>query len=306
MNTNSIFNIFSRNLSQSRFTLTFAYLLSGITILSGAEYTDIIEKTFPISEGGQLKTTLVDADIDVSAHDKQEIYVHITRTVKGKSEEEAQEIFTKQIIEFDSRSDSLSISTKREDKNSGLWRFRSGSFHVTFKILVPQDINAQLKTVDGDVQLAGIHGEVDINSVDGDLKVSQVSGELKLKTVDGDTTINHHKGPMTVKTVDGDLILREIYGSIQGKTVDGDVEIELVGQPKEDSEIETIDGNIDLTIGDDVGVTVDAHVSDGDIDIPFTAESIKKRGDSIHIVAKAHGGGPQLLLKTRDGDIIAR
>ncbi len=306
MNTRPILSTLSNPLKHSWLTITFAYLLSGVAVMNGAEFTDIIEKSFSISEGGQLKTTLADADIDVSSHDKQEIYVQVTRTVKGKSEEEAQEIFTKQIIEFDAQSDSLSISTKREDKKSGLWRFRSGSLNVAFKILVPRAIDAQLKTVDGDVQMKGVDGDIDLNAVDGDLLVSDSSGELKLKTVDGDTTINRFVGPMTVKTVDGDLILREIYGSIQGKTVDGDVEIELVGQPKGDSEIESVDGDIELTLGKDVGVTIDAHVSDGDIDIPFPAENIKKRGDSIHIIASAHGGGPIINLVTRDGDITAR
>ncbi|MDG2166715.1 MAG: DUF4097 family beta strand repeat-containing protein [Opitutales bacterium] len=284
MNTPNNHKLTSKTPSLVACIRAFTILFFSATILNGAEYTDIIEKTFPISKGGILKTVLVDADIDVSSHDKQEIYVHITQKVKGKSEEEAQEIFAKHMIEFESQS----ISTKREDKKSGLWRFRSGSMQVEFKIRVPREINAQLRTVDGDVSLAGVEGDVDINSVEGDLDVKDVAGEL------------------TLKTVDGDLMLREIQGSIQGKTVDGDVEIELVGQPNADSEIESIDGDIELTLTDNVGVTIDAHVSDGDIDIPFDAESIKKRGDSIHIIASANGGGPIISLLTKDGDITAR
>lgn len=305
MNTPIIPQTFPKNLSLVRAIAVLAFLLCGTAALCGAEYTDIIEKTFPITEGGQLKTVLVDANITVSSHDKQEVYVHITRKVKGKSEEDAQEIFTKHLIEFESKSDALTITTRREDKKSKLWSFRSGSFNMDIEMLVPRKLNTQLKTVDGDVSLAGVDGKVDIHSVDGDLEVRDVSGELNLKTVDGDTRISNLLGPLTVRTVDGDLVLREIHGSIQGKTIDGDVEIEMVGQPNEDSQIESVDGDIELTLGDHVEVTIDAHASDGGIDMPFVAESIQKRGDSTHIVASVNGGGPKIRLQTRDGDITA-
>ena len=283
-----------------------AIILIGALTLRGEEFVNTIEKTFPISEGGKLTTNLVDADITVSSHDKAEVYVHITRKVKGKSEEEAQEIFAKHIIDFESEPDSLTIITKREDKKSKLWNFRRGSMNVNFQIRVPRQLHTHLKTVDGDVRLTEVAGNSTVNTVDGDLKVSNVAGKLNLKTVDGDVNISHLMGPLVVRSVDGDLALNNIQGSIQAKTVDGDVAVELTGKPEGNSSIESTDGDIALTLTEGVGVTIDAKASDGTVHLPFVAESIQKRGDTTHIVASAHGGGPQLVLRTRDGDIVAQ
>ena len=291
--------------SFSKTKIAAVVLILSAMALRGAEFVDIIEKNFPITKGGQLTTELSDANITVSSHDEPEVYVHITRTVTGRSEDEAKEIFAKHLIEFEAEADSLTIVTKREDKKSKIWRFRRGNFEVNFQIRVPRKLNTNLKTVDGDVSVAGVEGTSTIHTVDGDLVVRDISGELKLKTVDGDAEISNLVGPLEVRSVDGDLTLKQIHGSIQAKTIDGDVELELAASPESSSNIESMDGDIELTIGEGIGATIDAKASDGTVHLPYIAETVQKRGDSVHIVARAHGGGPTIVLRTRDGDIVA-
>lgn len=298
MNTHTLHSLYKTCIAIATLTIS-------ASNLCGAEFVDTIEKSFPIAENGQLFTQLEDADISVTSHNKSEIYVLVTRKLESKSEEEAQEIFAKHIVEFQSEPDSLKITSKREDSKSKLWGFRGSRFQAKFKIFVPQKLNTNLKTVDGDVVFSNVEGTATIHTVDGDLKVSDVSGELELKTVDGDALINNMVGPLVVRSVDGDLILKNIQGSIQAKTIDGDVQIELTGQPERESNIESKDGDIELVLSEGVGLIIDAKASDGSVHLPFVAESIQKRGDTTHVVATAHGGGPQMVLRTRDGDIAA-
>jgi hypothetical protein len=67
----------------------------------------------------------------------------------------------------------------------------------------------------------------------------------------------------------------------------------------------TSDGSINVRIASDFAATVDAHASDGHVDLQLPLE-VEGRVDKGHIHGKLRGGGPNLLLQTSDGSITLR
>lgn len=74
---------------------------------------------------------------------------------------------------------------------------------VHFKVYVPKQTSAQLRSSDGDILLKGLTLNHNCISNDGDIKLVGLSGETFAKTFDGDIIVDNVTGVLDSHTSDG-------------------------------------------------------------------------------------------------------
>ncbi len=157
---------------------------------------------------------------------------------------------------------------------------------IDMKIKVPRQFDLNLHNVDnGIITVSQVDGEMDINNVNGDIQVTDVVGSGVMSTVDGDILVRFNQ-------VTPDMPMA--FTSVEGK--------------------------IDLTfpVGMPASFKIKSDYGDIYTDLPLVIEkrpaTIKKRsatgGIKVTLDQWTHGtlsgGGPEILVKTLNGNIYLR
>jgi len=97
----------------------------------------------------------------------------------------------------------------------------------------------------------------------------------------------------------------EINGSVNEKSSDGNINITIKDQLNNDYNLSTSDGDIELYMPKNIKTNISAKTGDGRIksEIPV---KITCDDDNNYIEATLNGGGPLIKMKTLDGDIFIR
>lgn len=130
------------------------------------------------------------------------------------------------------------------------------------------------------------YAAVDVNSVNGDVTVAELRGEVDASTVNGDVSAASSGAAVQASTVNGSIRAR---GRVSGEgldysTVNGSIEIELPTDANADLDLRTVNGRVT-----------------SDFPITFTGEINPRR-----IRAALGAGGPRLRARTVNGGIRLR
>ncbi len=115
-----------------------------------------------------------------------------------------------------------------EDRGGGVYvrgRARHGPADVRFHLTVPDKMNLEISSNEGDIRIENTMGEVNVTSVEGNIVVVGGRGRVNLNSVDGDLTVTGAEGKVNLNTVDGVIDLRRGVGDLSLSTVDGDITI---------------------------------------------------------------------------------
>jgi DUF4097 and DUF4098 domain-containing protein YvlB len=157
---------------------------------------------------------------------------------------------------------------------------------VDLEIQVPAGSRLSVSTVNG--------GEIEIENIDGEIEASNTNGGIRIRNV---------KGPVSATTVNGSVLV-VFRGSMAQSpmafsTLNGDIDVSFPASLKADVTMRSDNGEI---------------FSDFDIVLgskPARVEEEKGKGRYRVVMAremtgKIAGGGPEILLKTFNGDILLR
>lgn len=149
-----------------------------------------------------------------------------------------------------------------------------------------------------------VASSIDASTVnDGDITVEGLSGELALHNTNGGIEVRGVTGPVNATTVNGDV--KAVFGpklaaaAMAFSTLNGDVDVTLPAG-----------SNLDVLLRSDNGDIL----SDFDVALqskPVKVEADRKKGKyriavSKELAGKIGSGGPELFLKTFNGDILLR
>jgi len=165
------------------------------------------------------------------------------------------------------------------------------------------ETNSWAREIDLEITVPAASGLVLSTVNDGEIVVEGISGEIELHNTNGGITVRDVRGPVSATTVNGDISVA--FGA------------SLAAAPMAFS---TLNGDLDLTLPRDAKFAVRLKSENGDIysdfDIELTRQAPKvetERGKGRYRVSvskelsgKVGGGGPELQLKTFNGDIVLR
>jgi len=140
---------------------------------------------------------------------------------------------------------------------------------------------------------------------DGEIKVEQVSGEIEAEVVDGPVNLKNISGAVTAHSFDDGIVAS--FNKVPA------------GKPMS---FTSMDGDIDITFPPNTKATLKMQARDGEIYSDFdikleqkaqrTEEDLRKEGGKYRLhmenfsYGKINGGGPEIVLKTIDGNIYIR
>lgn len=154
------------------------------------------------------------------------------------------------------------------------------------------------------------------------IKVPQSEGNLKLETVNsGDITVTGVNGEIEVTNVNGAIYLKDVSGSAVATTINGPIISNFkTVDPKAALAFSTLNGKIDITFP--ASLKADAKLqsdrgemyTDFDVEADKSQPKVNKTNQSglyrinieSWVYGKINGGGPQLMMKTMNGNIYIR
>jgi DUF4097 and DUF4098 domain-containing protein YvlB len=157
----------------------------------------------------------------------------------------------------------------RFDHPDGFWEWLNGNridHSVTYRIMVPQNCNLSIETVNGEINITGTTGELKLETTNGAIEATGTSG------------------------------------AVRAATTNGSIDVELLQAQASPMSMETTNGKITLRVPASFRANVDASTTNGSIrtDLPIT---INGKLDRNSLRGQINGGGPELELETTNGSI---
>jgi hypothetical protein len=154
-----------------------------------------------------------------------------------------------------------------------------------FEIEVPLRTNVTLSTMNGDISVTSVEGELEVNSVNGDLSLASVAGSIVAHTVNGDVT-----AALTRAAADAPMAFT------------------------------TLNGQVDVTLPPTIKANLKLRTDNGDVftdfDIPAMSSGSATRSTTRDgrfrfeveraVVANLNGGGPDIELRSFNGRVYLR
>ncbi|MEM9143969.1 MAG: hypothetical protein AAGA86_13350, partial [Bacteroidota bacterium] len=142
-----------------------------------------VEKTFALSNAGELKMENKYGTITLNGWDKEEVAVSVSITVNHRKKENAKDLLKRIRPEFRSGSDYVSVVSAIANKNTGWFAdffnktnpidFDRGHVHIDYEVFLPSKAELRITNRFGDVYIEGWSGPLNATIEHGDLWVGE-------------------------------------------------------------------------------------------------------------------------------------
>ncbi len=187
-------------------------------------------------------------------------------------------------LEYIATQEGNTIRVEADERDSGIFHFGE-SPGADIEITAPSNTRVELRTINGSVEVYGMHQSGTVRTTNGSILMDDVTGKFNVSTTSGTVAIRQASGTFDVETVNGRIdFAGEISpgGNNRMTTSNGSVEIKLQGTPS---------------------VKLDASSGNGSVTtmLPILTTSL---GDKRHVVGTIGNGDAELFVKTSNGSIM--
>ncbi|MGH9846915.1 MAG: DUF4097 family beta strand repeat-containing protein [Blastocatellia bacterium] len=231
-------------------------------------------KTYELGAGGAINVKNVSGDVSVAGYEGETILVLGYK--EGRDRDQVS-------IEDTSTAGSINVRA-RYPENCNC------NASIRFEVKVPRGGNYKFEN---------------ISSVSGDVDVAGVAGELHAKSVSGNVTVRNVSGPVQVKSVSGNVIVGEINGTATAGSTSGNVEVEIVQLGgAQDMSFSSVSGNVRVKLPANLDAEVKMSTMSGGLktDFPLNIEE-PERGPGRKATGRVGGGSRQLKLSSVSGNV---
>jgi hypothetical protein len=283
----------------------------------------IVEKTFPVEPGGELRIETEGGDILVQPSNDAVVKVTAKEKFDADSDAAADDILKGLTLTIEKRDNGVIASSKYE-KESGFFNWH-GSWppvHVDFIVTVPASFAADLSTsggnIDvgnlagrirahtsgGDIVLGRMGGPVDASTSGGNVSLAEGHGRVVLRTSGGNIAVGRVAGPAELSTSGGNVHVASVEDSLQASTSGGDVQAGISGEIRGDCLLRTSGGTVKVSVDPSARFNLDAATSGGRVDARGLTITLERESpERDRLVGSVNGGGPLIRLRSSGGDI---
>lgn len=233
------------------------------------------------SASGKLIIDQLSGSIDVLAYDGKEV------VIKASFENKKEHYGKDHKRNGMKRIENSSLDISAEEKNNVVRVINEQWNRATnLEVKVPKNFSLKLSTVnDGNIYVKGVNGEMEISNVNGEITMESVSGSASTDTVNGDIKVDFNS-----ITNDANMAF---------SSLNGDLDITFPNSLKADVKAKTDMGEI---------------YTDFDMQVSANKAEVNKNNSSgtykvkieQWVRGKINGGGPEMLFKTFNGDILIK
>jgi len=231
-------------------------------IVSGhlsAKVTEEETFSFTLNDGGRLSVENVNGSITVTGGSGNS--VEIIAIKKADNQETLDGIK----IEISHSPDYIEIETDLPETDHWFKRGNSGA-QVTYKIIVPAGTNLEsVETVNGNVEISGVSGDVHAESVNGSLDCTDLASSASFSTVNG--------------SINASFVKLEGQQKVKAETVNGRVTIRLPADADVNVSADTLNGGIN---GSDFGLKTDKGFIGSDLNGSIGNGSARLNIDTVN------------------------
>lgn len=284
---NTSFQLFPQRLLQ---LLTLSLLLLGSALPGRAQDSEkdakeqlTVALTAP-GKPGSLELSLVNGSIRVAGYSGKDVVIDAVARARQGDRRPTSKAETNGMKRL-SAANSLNLTA--EEKNNHVEITTDSYQHpVDLTIKVPQNFSLKLSTVNnGDITVDNVSGELEITNVNGAIQLSQVAGSVVANTVNGNLIV-------TFKSVTAGA-------PMAFSTLNGKVDVTFPGSIKAALKMKSERG--------DVYSDFDVAVDKGAAKVTRTSQNgLSRLSTDDWTYGKVNGGGPEVMLKTFNGDIFLR
>lgn len=275
-------------MKQIGYSLVVLVALIGNSLTAQEKNVDLF--TVPLSNPsapGKLVVDQISGSINVEAYDGKEVVVQATigekdhcdgcHKIKNKNKDKARNGMK--------RISGSSLKISAEEKNNVV-EINNELFNRTTDLFikVPKNFSLKLATVNhGNISVSGVNGDMEVSNVNGGIQLKGVSGSASLDTTNGDVEVN-----FTSIKQGADMAF---------STFNGDVNVTFPSSLKANIKAKSDMG--------DVYTDFDMAVSKNEpqVDRDSSSGSYKVKIEQW-VKGSINGGGPEMLFKTFNGDVI--
>lgn len=165
--------------------------------------------------------------------------------------------------------------------HSNMWN-RKQNVEVVFQVQVPSGVRASMNTVNGELNITRVAGQVTAHTVNGGVQVRDVGAAVNARTVNGDIRVDTHGGP------------------VSAETVNGSIDATMASQGTTDMRFRSVNGGIDINAPDALNADVELSTVNGSIDSKFSLSYDRRHRHAEGTVGR---GGPSLSASTVNGSV---
>lgn len=96
-------------------------------------------------------------------------------------------------------------------------------------VLVPKNVDVNVKATGANVLVVGIDGDVSITTIGGEHFCDRTGGKLTLTSAAGELSVRDHRGSVDAKTATGDVTVTGAITSFAGNTISGSTVVDVAG-----------------------------------------------------------------------------
>jgi DUF4097 and DUF4098 domain-containing protein YvlB len=203
-----------------------------ICLVASADVKETEQETFPVKPGARISLENINGDIRISGGGDGKV------TMVAHKKAGDQEYLEAMKIVVDADEDHVRIETQHP-KHEGGWFNWGGdsSGSVAYELSVPSDVSLDaIETVNGDITIGAVSGNVKAATVNGGLKVENLAGDVNLETVNGSISavFDVLAGDQRVdaETVNGKIVLvlpADASARVTAETVNGSIDADDFG-----------------------------------------------------------------------------
>ncbi len=235
-----------------------------VSLAVSAAVTETEEMTYDVNADARISLENINGDIRITGGGGDKVHL-VAEKKAGK-----QEYLDQLKIIVDADQDYIRIETRHPKSEGGWFNWGEDSNgSVSYVLEVPATVNLDtISTVNGDVEIASVNGQVKAETVNGSLQAFGLKGDVDLETVNGS-------------------VRAEFDQLGEGQRVSADA----------------VNGKIVLVLPSDASARVEAETINGSIDAGDFGLEAEKGFVGRDLSGKIGGGDARISLDTVNGSI---
>jgi hypothetical protein len=247
-------------------------------LAAGNGFADDWTKTFVVAGRPELRIETDDASVTVRTWDEPKIAVRVTTAgwKIGPGEVEVGQSQAGNRVEITVR------SSRRRFPFFGV-----GMHSIEVDVEAPRQIESDIRTGDGSIEVTGLQGETRLRTGDGRIEADSLGGSLEATTGDGHMRVRGRLDSMNLRSGDGGIDAEVLPGSKIASSW----------------RVESGDGSVTVRLPRDFSADLDLRTGDGSIsvDFPLTTTAGGRSGHNLR--ARLNAGGAPFIIRTGDGSV---
>ena len=288
-------------------------------------YEEEFSEVFPTDDETSIHIEHSHGNVEVQGWDEPELKLDGEKIVRAKNEELAKEYASQMKVEITRKGDRIYVKTIRPELSSKeSRRFKIKQMTINYTLMVPYQMDMELKSAHGNVEVSSLQGELDVDSRHGNLNVESIDKNLSVKHAHGNMEVAQVGGNATINQSHGQLKLAQVAGNLVLEQQHGNADIDNIGGK---AEVNHQHGNLELiSVGDDmqlhhrhgkvaletIGGYLEANKEHGslrvdDVQTDLTIKSRHSNIDALNIGGNAHveDAHGRIIIEGVDGYLFA-